>query len=70
MVISMEMSWVNTLTGVLPLAIIVIYIAPIIFVVWWAITMVKLQRERNMILHRIAGKLSYLSYLEDKETFR
>ncbi|MGY3185795.1 hypothetical protein ACVWXS_000479 [Lysinibacillus sp. TE18511] len=33
-------------------------ILPIIFVIWFAMTLIKLQRESNMLLKEIAEKLN------------
>lgn len=40
--------------------IIFLYIAPIIFIVWFSIRFLKIQKERNKILNSIADKLDKL----------
>ncbi|MGG3158464.1 hypothetical protein COK01_26935 [Priestia megaterium] len=40
--------------------IIFLYIAPIIFIVWFSIKFLKIQKERNKILNSIADKLDKL----------
>ncbi|QDZ82726.1 hypothetical protein D0440_26020 [Priestia megaterium] len=37
-----------------------LYIAPIIFIVWFSIKFLKVQKERNKILNSIADKLDKL----------
>ncbi|WP_397538495.1 hypothetical protein [Rummeliibacillus pycnus] len=36
----------------------IIYITPIVFVIWFMVTMVKLQKENNRILQSIDEKLN------------
>ncbi|MGG0436537.1 hypothetical protein COK01_02300 [Priestia megaterium] len=40
-----------------------LYIAPIIFIVWFSIRFLKIQKERNKILNSIANKLDKLATL-------
>ncbi|WP_155010233.1 hypothetical protein [Priestia megaterium] len=40
-----------------------LYIAPIIFIVWFSIRFLKIQKERNKILNSIANKLDKLDTL-------
>ncbi|MGG1273858.1 hypothetical protein [Priestia aryabhattai] len=37
-----------------------LYIAPIIFIVWFSISFLKIQKEKNKILNSIADKLDKL----------
>lgn len=43
--------------------IIFLYIAPIIFIVWFSISFLKIQKEKNKILNSIADKLDKLDNL-------
>lgn len=44
--------------SILPL--LLIYVLPIAFIIWFTITIVKLQKEKNEILQTIADKLDSL----------
>ncbi|MGE7835261.1 hypothetical protein [Viridibacillus arvi] len=41
--------------GILP--VLLFYILPIVFIIWFAVNMVKLQKEKNEILRTIAKRL-------------
>lgn len=48
----------NRLTGLAILPLLIIYVLPIIVGIWFAISLIKLQRERNMLLKEVVEKLS------------
>lgn len=48
----------NRLTGLAILPLLIIYFLPIIVGIWFAISLIKLQRERNMLLKEVVEKLS------------
>jgi preprotein translocase subunit YajC len=43
---------------ILPMLGLLFYLAIIVFIVWFAVTLIKSQRERNRILKEISDKLS------------
>jgi len=43
--------------GILPLVMIIIYVAVLVFSIWFAVTLIKSQKERNVILKEISNKL-------------
>ncbi|MFJ6210289.1 hypothetical protein [Lysinibacillus sp. NPDC092081] len=43
--------------GIASLPILLFYVLPIAFVIWFTISMVKLQRERNEILKEIVNEI-------------
>ncbi|TDX98058.1 UNVERIFIED_CONTAM: hypothetical protein BJ099_11885 [Lysinibacillus xylanilyticus] len=46
------------LFGIIPiLFVLIIYLGPIVFIVWFAIKIIKIQKEQTEILLRIADKL-------------
>lgn len=46
-------------TGIIPILILLmIYVVPIVFVVWFALTVIKLQKEKIQLLKSIDDKLS------------
>ncbi|MGC3792371.1 hypothetical protein [Priestia aryabhattai] len=47
--------------------IIFLYIAPIIFIVWFSISFLKIQKEKNKILNSIADKLDKLDNLNKQD---
>ncbi|MDC7783368.1 hypothetical protein [Priestia megaterium] len=49
------------------LLIIFLYIAPIIFIVWFSISFLKIQKEKNKILNSIADKLDKLDNLNKQD---
>jgi TRAP-type C4-dicarboxylate transport system permease small subunit len=49
---------VETMTSILPIALIVIYVLPIAFVIWFMISVIKLAKERNQTLREISSKLN------------
>ncbi|MCT6922763.1 MULTISPECIES: hypothetical protein [Bacillales] len=46
------------MTGLAILPLLIIYVLPIIVGIWFAISLIKLQRERNMLLKEVVEKLS------------
>ena len=48
----------NMIASFAPLLILFIYIIPIIFVIWFMVNMVNLQKENNTILKSIEEKLN------------
>jgi hypothetical protein len=44
-----------------------LYIAPIIFIVWFSISFLKIQKEKNKILNSIADKLDKLDTLNKQD---
>ncbi|MQR86518.1 hypothetical protein GFV16_11405 [Bacillus megaterium] len=44
-----------------------LYIAPIIFIVWFSISFLKIQKEKNKILNSIADKLDKLDNLNKQD---
>lgn len=48
----------NRLTGLAILPLLIMYVLPIIVGIWFAISLIKLQRERNMLLKEVVEKLS------------
>ncbi|MBD8028072.1 hypothetical protein ACH0B5_11095 [Ureibacillus sp. 179-F W5.1 NHS] len=52
------MGALELLTGIIPLLILfIIYVVPIVFVIWFALTVIKLQKEQIQLLKSISDKL-------------
>ncbi|MEH7074232.1 hypothetical protein [Neobacillus drentensis] len=51
----------DALFTIFPLVSILFYIAPVIFVIWFLVKLLKTQQEKNKILTRIADKLDQMS---------
>lgn len=48
----------STVFAFFPLISLLFYIAPIVFIVWFLLRILKLQREKNEILRDISDKLT------------
>jgi uncharacterized membrane protein YjgN (DUF898 family) len=51
---------VNASLAILPIFIIIIYLAVIGFTIWFALSHIKAQKERNAVLKEISSKLDVL----------
>ncbi|PFN79253.1 hypothetical protein COJ85_30795 [Bacillus sp. AFS076308] len=51
---------VNASLAILPIFIIIIYLAVIGFTIWFAVSLIKAQKERNEVLKEISSKLDIL----------
>lgn len=52
---------VDTITAILPIAGILYYIVPIVFIIWFLLKFLKIQQEKNLILKNISDKIDKLS---------
>jgi len=52
---------VNASLAILPIFIILIYLAVIGFTIWFAVSLIKAQKERNDVLKEISSKLDVLN---------
>ncbi|WP_176541434.1 MULTISPECIES: hypothetical protein [unclassified Bacillus (in: firmicutes)] len=50
----------NASLAILPIFIIIIYLAVIGFTIWFAVSLIKAQKERNEVLKEISSKLDIL----------
>ncbi|TWD93284.1 hypothetical protein FB550_11698 [Neobacillus bataviensis] len=51
----------NASLAILPIFIILIYLAVIGFTIWFAVSLIKAQKERNDVLKEISSKLDVLN---------
>ncbi len=59
---------VNTSLAILPIFLmIIIYLAVLGFTIWFAVSLIRAQRERNVVLKEISSKLDVLE-LNKKES--
>ncbi|WP_197280053.1 hypothetical protein [Bacillus sp. FJAT-27251] len=47
----------DTIFAFLPILTILFYLAPIVFVIWFLVNFLKIQKERNTILKSISDKM-------------
>ena len=52
---------------VFPLFLILIYLAVIVFSIWFCVSLIKSQRERNQLLRDISNKLDNPSIIKKEE---
>lgn len=52
---------VDTITTILPILGFLYYIVPIVFIIWFLINFLKIQKEKNLILRDISDKIDKLS---------
>jgi len=50
----------NTMASIIPLIVILFYIIPVLFIIWFLIKYLQSQNERNMILKEISRKLDII----------
>lgn len=51
----------DSVLAFLPIITILFYIAPVVFVIWFMIKLLKIQQEKNKILRTISDKLDKLN---------
>ncbi|MEH7548481.1 MULTISPECIES: hypothetical protein [Bacillaceae] len=51
----------NASLAILPIFLILIYLAVIGFTIWFAVSLIKAQKERNDVLKEISSKLDVLN---------
>ncbi|MFD1738692.1 hypothetical protein ACFSCX_19415 [Bacillus salitolerans] len=49
------------------LLMIILYLAGLIFAIWFAVSLIRAQRERNVVLKDISNKLDYLQFSKKEE---
>lgn len=50
----------NTMASIMPLIVILFYIFPVLFIIWFLIRFLQTQNERNSILKEISRKLDVI----------
>ena len=50
----------SILFSIFPLLTLLFYLAPVVFIIWFLLKFLKIQREKNEILRSIANKLNKL----------
>lgn len=50
----------SMMISILPILSLLFYLVPLVFIIWFVITFIKLQKEKNEILRTIADKLNKL----------
>ncbi|MEH7353734.1 hypothetical protein V7150_09155 [Neobacillus drentensis] len=51
----------DTFFSIIPIITIIFYIAPIAFIIWFLVKLLKIQQEKNKILKPIADKIDKLN---------
>ena len=49
---------------ILPLLLMIVYVALFAFGIWFCVSLIKAQREKNQVLKDISNKLDNLNYLK------
>lgn len=58
------METMETMAIILPLLLMIVYVALFAFGIWFCVSLIKAQREKNRVLKEISNKLDNLNYLK------
>lgn len=58
------METMEMIAMILPLLLMIVYVALFVFGIWFCVSLIKAQREKTRVLKEISNKLDNLNYLK------